>query len=588
MVRARHKHQKSPGTARGGVVYGIMLGLLVLISLSGVGTVWVHRNRAVMRSRAAAVRRVLEHDRRLGVPRNQVLGVQASLDRVVQARLLVIPKFWLGPLAGVPARVAQVSAQAHRLVGAAQRNERREALFWGRRLMRVEGRFSSVSAAQLRALAAGNPSIGRLTLEARTWRKQATRWQAAMRRLAHAGGGLVGLEPYDVVTSEAKLSRRLAARGPYWQGAATASLVLGQTRRYRRLSPLVQLKEHAVMMDRLERADRQLRPPTQAELEAVLAGVSGGLVHNQPKDVASALAMLKTRMASAEPNWAGYPKAEAAIQGAEGYLDSPLLSQISQHGAVLAAIKAAFEELRAPASAAAAPGNPWRASVVGYLKTRQSVISIAVFNAKTRSVTTLNSQTSYVTASIVKATIMAALLWQSQNTGHPLTATDKALMTTMIEDSDNASATSLWYAAGAAPGIASFLRAAGLSHTIPGANGYWGLTETTVLDQVRLVKLLSYPNSLLTPASQAYADYLMEHIVSWEDWGVSTGPLGRATVMLKNGWLPISGGWEINSIGHVSGDGRNYVIALLSRNNPTEAYGIQTLDTVSALIWKAL
>lgn len=92
MVRERHKHQKSPGTARGGVVYGIMLGLLVLISLSGVGAVWVHRNRTVMRSRAAAVHQVLEHDRRLGVPRDQVLGVQASLDRVLQARLLVIPK----------------------------------------------------------------------------------------------------------------------------------------------------------------------------------------------------------------------------------------------------------------------------------------------------------------------------------------------------------------------------------------------------------------------------------------------------------------------------------------------------------------
>ncbi len=556
--------------------------------MSALGGVWVHRNSAQLRSGVEAVSHILARDRRLGVPQGRVKGAEASLRAVLQERVLVIPRLWLGSMAGAPDQVAQVRRQAQRLPAEVRRIDQRQALTWGRRVMRLEGRWSAVHPTALHVLADGHPTMRRLAQDARTWRLQTLAWHAAGRRLAQVSGGLVGTAPKDVLAAEQRLSTRLAAQGPYWQGVAEAVQVLDQTRRYLRLPPSREWVGHAAIMARLRRAEDQLRPPSQAQLDTVLAGLSGGLIGNQPADVASLLASLKSRLTGANAGWVGYGPAQAAVQLGETYLDSPLLAQIERHGAVLASLKAAFEILRAPAGASV-PGNPWRAAVVSYLQTRQSVVSIAVFNAKTGFVTTLNSQTAYVTASIVKATIMATLLWQSQNTGQPLTPIENNLMTTMIEDSDNTAATDLWDTAGQAAGIASFLHAAGISHTVPGANGYWGLTETTVLDQVRLIRLLSYPNPLLSAASRAYADNLMEHVVAYEDWGVSSGALGHATVMLKNGWLPIgAAGWEINSIGHISGDGRNYVIALLSRNNPSESYGIQTLDTVSALIWKAL
>jgi hypothetical protein len=38
----------------------------------------------------------------------------------------------------------------------------------------------------------------------------------------------------------------------------------------------------------------------------------------------------------------------------------------------------------------------------------------------------------------------------------------------------------------------------------------------------------------------------------------------------------------------VSGDGRDYLISVLTTDNPTEQYGIDTISELSSLIWTAL
>jgi hypothetical protein len=62
-------------------------------------------------------------------------------------------------------------------------------------------------------------------------------------------------------------------------------------------------------------------------------------------------------------------------------------------------------------------------------------------------------------------------------------------------------------------------------------------------------------------------------------------------VALKNGWLPLdarNSNWQVNSVGWVSGDGRNYLMAVLSTGNPSEQYGIDTLNHLGAMAWSAL
>ena len=82
----------------------------------------------------------------------------------------------------------------------------------------------------------------------------------------------------------------------------------------------------------------------------------------------------------------------------------------------------------------------------------------------------------------------------------------------------------------------------------------------------------------------------MRSVESDQDWGVSAGVPAGVSVALKNGWLPLTSsyGWEINSIGSIKGAGRSYLIAVLTANDPSEAYGIETIGQISKFVWNDL
>ncbi|MHB8221141.1 MAG: serine hydrolase, partial [Acidimicrobiales bacterium] len=232
-----------------------------------------------------------------------------------------------------------------------------------------------------------------------------------------------------------------------------------------------------------------------------------------------------------------------------------------------------------------------------YLTSRTGGAMAAVFDLTTGQMWSTGSTGPQDEASIVKVDILETLLAESNGQGLP--TGDQALAQSMIEHSTNASATNLWYLAGGAPAINSYDLSAGLTATTPPncstCPGFtapgWGLTTTTATDQIALLLKLVRPNSLLTDAERSYALTLMEHVTPSQAWGISGGVTPGSTVALKNGWLPLSGGagdWQINSIGWVSGAGRNYLIAVLTTGNPSEQYGIQTIEQVSSDVWSAL
>ena len=233
-----------------------------------------------------------------------------------------------------------------------------------------------------------------------------------------------------------------------------------------------------------------------------------------------------------------------------------------------------------------------------YLATRDSTVSAAVYDLDTRQLWTIGYDRPQVEASIVKLDILDTLLRQHSKR-HGLSENYKALARLMIEDSDNAAATTLWDAVGGARGIRAFNAAAGLVDTSPSScvvcPGFpwpgWGLTTTGPVDQIMLLRQIVQPGGLLTKAERSYAIHLMENVTPEQRWGVSSGVPVRATVALKNGWLPLnqaSTDWQINSAGWISGFGRNYLVAVLTTGNPTESYGIETINRLSALIWRRM
>jgi hypothetical protein len=232
------------------------------------------------------------------------------------------------------------------------------------------------------------------------------------------------------------------------------------------------------------------------------------------------------------------------------------------------------------------PGVLGDPSIPAYLHQRDDHVTAAVFDVRTGRMSCFNPGVTEDEASIAKVNILAALLHQQPD----LTADEKATATTMIEASNDTSANDLWTILGEGSAELAFDHGLGFTSTTPGSGIYWGLTTTSAADQIRLLHAVALGSRLLTPAERAYELGLMENIEPGEDWGVSSGVSSSATVALKNGWLPLNSysNWQINSIGWIHGDEHDYLIAVLTDQNTSEDYGIDTIQGLSGLVWRAL
>jgi hypothetical protein len=294
---------------------------------------------------------------------------------------------------------------------------------------------------------------------------------------------------------------------------------------------------------------------------------------------------------------------------------SAILIQVTRHPGSSAPAAAAGG---APHHAAAAPASvsgsvsaspsatvpaprpdPFGAGTAAFLGGRSGTVLAAVYNVRTHQTWTVGGGPPQDEASIVKLDILETLLAQREKSGSGLSGSDSSLAQSMIEDSDNNAATDLWNAVGGGTGIGSFNSDAGLAETTPSGcvvcPGFpwpgWGLTKTVPADQLALLREIVEPSTLLTAADRSYARGLMENVTPSQRWGVSGGVPATVTVALKNGWLPLNGSdtdWQVNSIGWVSGQGRDYLVAVLTTGNSTEQYGIDTINGLSAILWQHL
>jgi beta-lactamase class A len=253
-----------------------------------------------------------------------------------------------------------------------------------------------------------------------------------------------------------------------------------------------------------------------------------------------------------------------------------------------------------PATSAAAAGrrDPFGTAAASYLSGRDGTVLAAVYDLGTGRTWRIGRGGPQAEASVVKLDVLETLLAERDH-GSGLSSADRALAARMIEESDNDAATSLWYEVGGAARIRSFNARAGLTQTVPSScvvcPGFawpgWGLTTTTPDDQIALLRQLVTPGSLLAPTARGYALSLLENVIPAQRWGISAGVPAGVTVALKNGWLPLrgpDGDWQVNSVGWVSGGGRDYLMAVLSTGNPSTQYGIDTISGLAAMMWQQM
>ncbi|MFD9060226.1 serine hydrolase [Kitasatospora purpeofusca] len=247
----------------------------------------------------------------------------------------------------------------------------------------------------------------------------------------------------------------------------------------------------------------------------------------------------------------------------------------------------------AAATTTAAPDTSTGAAVAALhsaVDRAEGAVSVAVTDLETgQSLSYGGPGHDFATASIVKLDILAALLLRTQDLGSTPTAAQRALATTMIENSDNDSATGLWDEIGADPGLDAANARFGLTATKAGQDGYWGLTSTTADDQLRLLRQVFTDDSLLSTTSRSYIQELLDQVEDDQRWGVGAAA-SDGGFEVKNGWLPrdSDGLWVINSIGRVQRDGHELLIAVVSDGNPTDSDGMDLVESVARAAAEAL
>jgi beta-lactamase class A len=171
------------------------------------------------------------------------------------------------------------------------------------------------------------------------------------------------------------------------------------------------------------------------------------------------------------------------------------------------------------------------------LRGRVSVVAVGVDDPGQALECWLNGSERFDSASVVKVTILGALLRKAEDQHRYLTETEAALAAAMIIRSDNDAASALWAELGRGY-LQHFLNLARMTQTSLGPGGYWGLTQITAYDEVLLLRLLLTKNPVLDTASRDYALSLMARVIPSQRWGVPAGAPTSLTVHVKNGWLP--------------------------------------------------
>jgi Beta-lactamase enzyme family len=213
--------------------------------------------------------------------------------------------------------------------------------------------------------------------------------------------------------------------------------------------------------------------------------------------------------------------------------------------------------------------------------------SVAVLDRKTGRLYSFRGTERYETASVVKVQVLACLLLTAQDNDRDLTATELSLAKRMIRASDNDATTTLFSRLGRASAISKCNKRLGMTQTTVASS--WGLTKTTVNDQVKLLAKLVDKKGPLDAGSRDLAFDLMNTVDPDQDWGVPAVAKTGEKATVKNGWLPRStegNRWIINTVGRVTADEDGDIdvsIAVLSHGHSTMPGGIKVVEKAAKM-----
>ena len=215
-----------------------------------------------------------------------------------------------------------------------------------------------------------------------------------------------------------------------------------------------------------------------------------------------------------------------------------------------------------------------------YASSRAGEVSFAVLDLADRTHARGGGKTAAM-ASTFKVMLMVAYLRQDSVEGRRLTSSEKTLIRAMIRRSDNESATRIRDMLGRRP-IEALAARARMKHFQWSSS--WGHCRTSARDQALFLRRL---HRLAPRRHRDFAMRQLASIVNWQRWGVGDVDPEGWKLYFKGGWSRAMGAVN-HQVVQLERDGRRIGAAVLTRGNPSHAYGKRTLKGVFRRLLRGL
>ncbi len=221
------------------------------------------------------------------------------------------------------------------------------------------------------------------------------------------------------------------------------------------------------------------------------------------------------------------------------------------------------------------PGADEISAASAYAEERGGLVSFASMDSE-GSLRGRDIDRLYSAASVVKAMVLAAELRRLAAEGAEVDESTASLLKAMVTYSDNEAADAIYARVGDAGLLAVAERAGMKGFEIA---GHWGNAQITAGDMARFFADL---DRMLPRRHREYGRSLLGSVIASQSWGIPEAAGDRWAVRFKGGWLPEKALVHQAAELRERGGRRQISIAVLTDEQPSYGYGVETVRGVAA------
>jgi len=292
--------------------------------------------------------------------------------------------------------------------------------------------------------------------------------------------------------------------------------------------------------------------------------------------VAPSLAAIVAALAvSVAPRlWESLPSLDAVSAGATAPLGSASSERVAGRGAIRDGERLANPNPSADRGGTAYPSAADADRARRYIDSRGGSVSFAVIDSRGR-MRSAGGQQTYVSASAVKALLLAAELRRLDADGAPLDPATRSALSAMITYSDNDAADTIYYRVGDA-GLTDIAARAGMESF--SVAGHWTTALLTAEDLARFFWRL---DGVLEGSHDAFAKGLFGSVIQAQRWGIPEAAGEDWSVRFKGGWRATDVGQLAHQGAELRRDGQRMSLAVLTDAQPSQPYAQATVRGVA-------